>query len=501
MSSAMSERQNVQLTGPYDSLRDYIVALEARGRLLRIKEMDQDQYEATGFAYRLIEKCGHYEAPAFLIERIKINGRWMDGPIISNLYGGWDTEAMAFGVETITEDQHDMYRATLKKVKSLADDQGQWKKIKPELIERHSAPCKDVVITGDDVDLFQFPWLKSNPKDAGQYINTASVILEDPELGRNVAINRCQVKSKNKLGLNIKGQDGFTILMTKLKRGERTAKVAVVQGVDPIVYTMSCSKLAGPGDDELEIAGGLRGKPVEVVKCETSDILVPAHAELVIEGEIPIDQKEEEGPFAEVYGYLGQLIPQNFIINVKAITHRHNPWFINAFSGATKLRPKAPTEADNYFKYKKIIPNFVDCYSPDEAMGITILSIDKRFPGEGLAAGQIGATSDFFSKVIIVVDKDVDVSRLTQVLHAVGSRWQPHPATMFIKKARGIVLDPSTPVRRLTSKIIIDATKQLPEEGGPDSWPAVSRQLLEEHCPDVFNLVDDKWSDYWKDFD
>ena len=126
MSAALSDRQNVQLTGPYDSLRAFVAALEARGRLIRIKEMDQDQYEGTGFAYRLIEKYGHYEAPAFLIERIKINGRWMDGPIISNLYGGWDTEAMAFGVEAITEDQNDMYRATLKKVKSLAGGQGQW---------------------------------------------------------------------------------------------------------------------------------------------------------------------------------------------------------------------------------------------------------------------------------------------------------------------------------------------------------------------------------------
>jgi 3-polyprenyl-4-hydroxybenzoate decarboxylase len=98
MSTSASNAKPIQLTGPFDSFRDYLTALEARGRLLRIAEMDQDRFEPAGFAYRMIEEHGFYKAPAFLIERVKINGRWMDGPVLGNAYPGWDSEALAFGV-------------------------------------------------------------------------------------------------------------------------------------------------------------------------------------------------------------------------------------------------------------------------------------------------------------------------------------------------------------------------------------------------------------------
>ncbi len=497
MSTAISNRPNVQTSGPYESLRDYITALEARGRLLRIEEMDQDQFEATAFAYRLTEKYGFYEAPAFLIERIKINGAWMDGPIISNLYGGWDMEAMCFGVDDISDDQNEMYRGTLKRLKGLADHNSTWPKRKPEAIDARNAPCKEVVLTGDDVDLYRFPWLKSNPADGGQYINTGSVILEDPELGRNVAINRLQIKGKRKIGVNIKGQDGWVFLMTKKRKGEREVDAAVVLGTDPIVYALSGSKLAALGEDELEVAGGLKGKPIDIVKCETNDLHVPAQAEMIIEGKIPLDDKEAEGPFAEVYGYMGPVIPENFYMNVEAITHRTKPWFVNAFSGATKLHHTIPSEADEYFKQKKNIPNLVAIHSPPEARGVVILSIEKTAPGDGMTAGMQAAASSFFSKTIIIVDKDIDVVSLPQVFHAMGARWQPNPASVVIPQARGAVLDPSTPQRRLTSKMIIDATRQWPEEGGPDPWPSLSRDILEKQYPGAFEIVDANWDDYW----
>ncbi len=500
MSTARADKPNVQSTGPYRSLRDYIAALEARGRLLRVQEMDQDEFEATAFAYRLTEKYGIYDAPAFLIERIKIAGTWRDGPIISNLYGGWDMEAQCFGVADITNNQREMYKVTLKKLKGLSDHQGTWPKQKPKTVTRQDAPCKEVIVLGDDVDLFRFPWLKSNPGDAGQYINTGAVILEDPELGRNVAINRCQIKGKRKIGINIKGQDGWVFLMTKKRRGEKVADAAVVLGTDPLVYAMSGSKLAGLGEDELEVAGGLAGKPIEIVKCETSNLRVPAEAEMIIEGTIPLDDKEAEGPFAEVYGYMGPIIPQNFYMNVEAITHRTHPWFINAFSGATKLHHTIPSEADEYFKQKKNIPNLVAVHSPPEARGVVVLSIDKNAPGDGMTAGMQAAASSFFSKAIVIVDKDIDVTSLAQVFHAMGARWQPNPASVVIPQARGTVLDPSTPQHRLTSKMIIDATRQFPEEGGPDPWPALSRHILKEQNPGAFEMVDAKWDDYWTSF-
>lgn len=157
-------------------------------------------------------------------------------------------------------------------------------------------------------------------------------------------------------------------------------------------------------------------------------------------------------------------------------------------------------EAHSYLKYKKTIPNLVAIHSLNEAMGITVASIDKKLPSEGMAAGQQIAASNRMVKVMIVVDKDVDVLNVPQVLHAVSSRWQPYPASLIVRQALASGLEPSAPEHGLISNIVIDATKQLPQEGGPATWPAVSRDLLEEHCPEAFDLVDAKWAEYWKNF-
>jgi 4-hydroxy-3-polyprenylbenzoate decarboxylase len=492
---------NSYLTGPYESLRDYIAALDARGRLLRLKKMDQDRYEATAFVYRMIENLGYYESPAILIEKIKINGRWMDGPIIANLYGGLDTEAMAYGVEDITNNQEQMFRAVQEKILSLARDNGEWTRIKPVLVDKGEAPCKEIIVSEADVDIFRYPWLKNNPGDAGQYINSGGVVLEDPQLGRNVGTYRCQVKAAKKIGVNPEpGQNGWKFLMGMREQGRKVAHAAIVLGTDPIVFSMSSTKVAGLGEDELEFAGGFKGKPVELVKCETSDIRVPANAEMIIEGEIPLDDDEAEGPYAEMYGYMGTAKPQNFYMNIKAITHRKDPWFVNVFTGVTKDRHHAPMEVTDFLRFRKAIPNLVAIHSPLWAVGVTVLSIDKKFPGEGIAAGEHVAAGRLVTKTVIVVDKDVDVLNFRSVLHAVGSRWQPQPASLTIPQMTGMPssIDPSTPVSGITSKIIIDATKQLPSEGGPASWAPVSRTVLEEHCPEAFDLVDGKWQEYFR---
>lgn len=501
MPDSSSRSRNIQLTGPFDSLRDYVVALEARGRLLRIKEMDQDQFETTGFAHRLVEKFGITGAPAFLVEKVKINGQWIKGPVISNLFGGYDTEAMGFGVEDITDDQSEMYRSAVAVLVDRADANGEWPRHKPIVTTEKHAPCKQVKIVGDNIDILQYPWLKCNPADGGRYINCGAVITEDPEFGRNVGTYRCQVKSKTKIGVNPEpSKDGWRQLMAARKRGEKVMKAAVVLGADPITWAMSCAKIARLGEDEYELAGGLRGKPVEVIKCETSDILVPANAEMIIEGEIPLDQEEEEGPHAEMFGYLGHKRDANFFMNVKAVTHRRDPMFINVHTGVTRGFHTSPLEASAFLKYKKTIPNIVAFHSLDGAMGIMVVSIKKRAAGDGLAVGQQVAATNRVAKVTIVVDDDVDVLNTRQVMHAVGSRWQPHPATLVIPHAWGSVIDPSAAKPGVISKIVIDATRQYPEEGGPASWPPVSRQLLEDGCPQVFDLVDRNWPDYWATF-
>ena len=131
--------RNVPPTGPYDTLRDYLAALDARGRLLRIDRMDQDEFEATGFAYRLIEEFGVNRAPTFIIDEIKIGGKWIKGPVVSNLFGGWDMEAMGLGVEEITDDYEKMYRAAKDKLIGMRDENGNWQRIKPTSVKKENA--------------------------------------------------------------------------------------------------------------------------------------------------------------------------------------------------------------------------------------------------------------------------------------------------------------------------------------------------------------------------
>ncbi len=491
--------EELKTTGPYDTLRDYIAALEARGRLLRVKEVDQDKYEATAFVYRMLDKLGADKAPALLFEKVKINGKWLEGPVLGNIYCGWDTSAMMFGVDKVTDDPGKMYRATVNKLMSFVDEGGQWKKIEPIVVDKSKAPCKEVIDMGEEVDLYKFPWLKNNPGDAAQYISANAVIMEDPKLGRNVGNYRCMVKGKNKIGVNPeRGQHGWSFMMAAKKRGEKVKQAAIALGVDPIVYAMSSTKVAGLGEDELEFAGGLKGKPVELVKCETSDILVPAQAEMIIEGEIPTGEMEDEGPYGERFGYMG-LKHKNFYMNVKAITYRKKPLILNSFTGVTRTTHMIPWQIGRFIKLKKLIPSLVDMYSLRGAQGITVISINKRFPGEGLAAGQHVVASRTV-KVAIVVDKDIDVTNITQVLHAVATRWQPDPASVIIPHSLCGRLEPSAPQRGVSSNIVIDATQQLPKEGGPEFWPPVSRVVLEEKAPESFELVDEKWPEYWKEW-
>lgn len=258
--------------------------------------------------------------------------------------------------------------------------------------------------------------------------------------------------------------------------------------------------MAQLGEDELEIAGGLRGRPVEIVRCETSGVRVPAHAEIVLEGEISATETEEEGPYGEVYGYMGLKKPQNFFMDVKAITCRRSPWIVNAFAGITKLTMSLPQIVANNIAFRKIIPNLVEFYRPIETIGVAVLSIDKRFPGDGMTAGQHVAANDLFAKLVIVVDRDVDVRNKTEIFQAIGTRWQPHPASQLIPQTRGFPLDPSAPTRWMTSKMIVDATRQWPAEGGPEKPPRISREILEEMSPGTFELVASRWQEYWKDW-
>lgn len=476
---------------PFDTLRDYMQALDDHGLLLRIPEIDQDAFHATALFYRATDEFGMFGAPAFLFGKLKIDGRWVDGPVVANHQGNLHTDAIVFGVEPVPGDGRESYRqAKAKLAQVLKDNGGRYPQIPPVQIQAKDALCKQVVLKGDDIDLTRFAFIETNPADAGRYVNTASVFMHDPEMGGNFGTYRCQLRGPRLLGLNPEpGQTGWRMLTRARERGDKLARVSLVLGQDPVMWFISGTRVAGrmPGSppiDELALAGGFRGRAMDVVKSETSDMLVPAHAEMVIEGEVPLQEAGlPEGPFGEMFGYLGPAKAENFWINVTAVTHRRDPWLMNAFTGMQRGMVTSPQDALYEFMLRRAVPNLVEMYQPQDTMGVAIMAIDKTEPGQAMKAGRLVAQRNPIAKVIIVVDKDIDVMDRTQVMFALGSRWQPHPASEIIRDIGGILTDPSQPEQGKTSKIIIDATRQWPAEGGRAEFPETNRALLEEGAP------------------
>ncbi|WKZ12513.1 MAG: UbiD family decarboxylase [Gammaproteobacteria bacterium] len=482
---------------PFDTFRDWMRALERHGLLMRLPRLDQDAYEATALTYRLMDRFGWYGAPAVMADEVRIDGQWVQGPLIINNQGHWDTEAMLFGLEPVAGDGPATYRRAMAHFTKILDENGgRLPQLSPVAIARDKAPVKERVLRGDQIDLTKFAFIQSNPGDAGRYINTGSVFTEDPELGLNFGTYRCQLRGPRLIGVNPEpGQRAWKMFNAQKERGEKIARVSIVLGQDPMVWMISGSPLTkGIRDDELALAGGLRGKPVEVVKSETNDHMIPAHAEMVIEGEVPLQEPMlPEGPFGEMYGYLGLKKDENFWMRVTCVTHRKNPWILNQFTGVTRGFCTAPMEAFALYRLKKMLPGLVDLHGPVEINGWAFASIDKTRAGQALEIGRRIAQIVGLYKIVVVVDKEIDVLDRTEVMHTVGSRWQPYPAAEILKDVNGMPLDPSSPNRPKTSKIVIDATRQWPGEGGPAVYPERNRDLLRQLAPGAFPLVDAQW--------
>ena len=479
-------------TGPYDSLRDYMEAIETHGNVIRIEAIDQDAYELTGFMYKLIDKHGWLGAPTVIVESVKISGEWVQGPIVINQYGMAAHEAMAIGVplDDIEAGQHvQNYKKALKKMMDI----GELSSIETKTIDQVAAPSKEVILKENEINILDFAFIQTNPGDNGRFINTGNLVTIDPETGRNVGTYRMQIKGPRKIGISPeKGQDGWKFLMNMKEKGEDVAQAAVVLGTDPIVFAMSSSKTARSGQDELEIAGGFKGKPVEVVKCENSDILVPANVEMIIEGEIPLNDLEKEGPFGEMYGYMGLPHEEQFYMNIKTITHRVNPMIVNQFTGVTRGYITTPGEAASLRGFSKFMPELRGFHIPIDHVGFLFLSIEKTKPHQAI---ELAEKFNFLplGKIVIVVDEDVDIHNTKEVFQTVGARWQPYPGAKLIEDGPGFFLDPSAKTRGKSSRILIDATRQLPEENGPSPYPKLNKEHLVEHAPEIFALVEEKW--------
>jgi 4-hydroxy-3-polyprenylbenzoate decarboxylase len=490
---------------PFTSMRDYVSALEAQNLLIRIPRVDQDVYEGTALMYRARDLYGMRGAPAFLFEDVRINGRWIKGPLLINESGhGWG-ESIIYGLEPADDgpviiNTSDSYRQARSHVEQmLGDNDGEYATIDPLAIDAADAPCKEVILTGDDIDLTKFAFIQCNPSDAGRYINTGCVFTRHPKYGVNFGTYRCHLRGPREIGLLTSvGQTGYRHLMAARDRGEKIGRVSIVLTPDPYVWSVSGSKMSYGRDgivDELSIAGGLAGRPIEVVKSETNDIMIPAHAEMVIEGEVPLDDLRPEGPYGEMVGYMGQRFEQVPWMRVTAVTHRRNPMLMNNFTGVQAGTPMAARHARPFYLLKQKMPEIVDWFPDTRSVGTTYVSIKKTRAGQGLDVAKAIIEDDYFSKILVVVDDDIDVMNQREMLMAIGSRWQPSGNHKVYESLPALPIDPSIVIPGKSSKIAIDATIQWPEEGGPENFAMLNRTALNEGAPDAFGIMDDKYAD------
>jgi 4-hydroxy-3-polyprenylbenzoate decarboxylase len=497
--AAMALATSAQKLAPFDSLRDYVAAMEAAGNVMRFDRVDQDAYEGTALMYRLVDLYGLYRAPVVIFENVKIDGEWIKGPVIANQLRHVEAETLIFGLDSVPQDDSaTWHRARQHLDELLADNNGKYPEIAPNVLPRDKALCKQVKLTGDQIDIRKFPFFRNNPGDSGRFLNTTSVFTRDPETGLNIGTYRCEIKGPRRIAVGSgEGQSGYNMLMAAKERGENNVPVTLVVGHDPMVWLVSGSRIPGRFGkkpiDELATAGGLRGKAVEAVKCDSNDFLVPAHSEMVIEGTVDFDSSEPNGPYGEGTGYMGAIYEKAFVMTVNTVTHRKDPWITNDFTGVSRPLIEQPGAALTVSQFKRFFPQISDYRYMDS---VTWFRVRKTEPGQALEIGKKIANMIPVFKIIIMVDEDIDLWSDADRFRAFATRWQPAPAShIFSDLMPTMPLETSAPQTGMTSKIIIDATRQWPEEGGPKDFPRFSRDILENEAPDIFAALNEKWGD------
>jgi 4-hydroxy-3-polyprenylbenzoate decarboxylase len=328
----------------------------------------------------------------------------------------------------------------------------------------------------DKARLSKLPILKCWPKDAGRFITLPLVFTKDPETGdRNIGMYRMQVFDDKSTGMHWQTQKDGAIHAQKAKRLGKKLEVAVVIGADPATVFSAVVPLPY-GLDELLFAGFVRGSGVELIKCKTVDIDVPAEAEIVLEGTVDPDDLREEGPFGDHTGVYTpvELFP---VFRITCITHRKNPIYLTTIVG------KPPME--DYYMGKTIertflpllqkqIPELIEMNFPMEGTfnNAVIVSIDKAYPFQArkVAHAIFGLGQLSFTKFVIVVDKTVNVHDLSAVALAVFNNIDPKRDMSFVEGPVD-TLNHAAPIKDFGSKVCIDATAKMKEEGYTRVWP------------------------------
>ncbi len=463
---------NITLDGgkklPYKDLREFLKELEKRGEFTNLKKEVEDGFEVFNIIWRLNDLQG----PAFMA---KIKG--YDTPLVSNILGTLDRWALACGfpLGKTQFEYRDLFSQKVAAEKEWAE---------PELVS--AAPCKDVILKGDEVNLTKFPILKWHPKDGGAFITLPIAVTRDDRFGKNAGIYRMMVLDKNKTTIMcVQLQDIGIHIGRAMAKKKETIPCSIAIGVDPSIVVAAATKLR-LGQNEIAFASSLRGgEPVEVVKCETNDLEVPATSEIVLEGEISVTEREREGPLSEFTGYFEEPVVVN-TFKVNCITHRKDPIYVMTVEGHRHSEGESvrlvPQMASFHEQCKGRISAFSNSYLPPSGRGcLAVISIRKRLPGWGKQAIFQAASIPYVAaavNVIVVVDDDINPADVEQVMWSISTRVDPEKDVLILPPVGGIPSNPAAPVRpdvyastgatdvSLCSKVGIDATLKMgPEEG------------------------------------
>ena len=459
----------------FKNLREFIERLEKEGELARILTLVDAELEIAEITDRVSKSP--QGGKALLFENVK--GSRI--PLLINAFGSYKRMAMAMGAENI-EGAAQRISAFLslkgmpKTFSGKMDLLGQMidlSKIPPRLVSQ--APCQEVVLK-DGFKLSDLPILKCWPKDGGRFITLPLVFTRDPETGeRNVGMYRMHVYDDRSTGMHWQTQKDGAIHAEKARKLGKKLEVAVVIGCDPATVFSAVVPLPY-GLDELLFSGFIRSAGVELVKCKTIDMEVPAESEIVLEGTVDPNDLRQEGPFGDHTGVYTpvELFP---VFRVRCITHRKDPIYLTTIVG------KPPME--DYYMGKAIertflpilqkqIPELYDMNFPMEGTfnNAVIVSIDKNYPFQArkVAHAIWGLGQLSFTKVVVVVDKTVDVHDLGAVTLAVFNNIDPKRDLSFVEGPVD-TLNHASPVRDFGSKVCVDATTKRPDEGYARVWP------------------------------
>jgi 4-hydroxy-3-polyprenylbenzoate decarboxylase len=475
----------------YRDLRDFLRALEQNRELKRIPFEVDPILEITEFADRAVKQNG----PALLFEKPKGYGI----PVLINAFASMRKMELALEVASVEE-----VAARIVEFLEMRMPEGLIGKLKmlPKLAEMGAffpkvvsqGACQEVVRT-DSFSLLDYPILQCWPEDGGRFITLPLVFSRNPDTGkRNCGMYRMQVFDDRTAGMHWQThKQGAEHYRRRMREGKQTRMdVAVAIGSDPA--TMYSAILPLPPDlDEMMIAGFLRGKPVEMVKCETSDLEVPANAEIVLEGYVELGELRREGPFGDHTGFYS-LDDDYPVFHATCVTHRKNPIYATTIVG--------PPPMEDFYMGKAIeriflplmrlqLPEVRDICMPAEGIfhNMILVSIRKSYP---LHARKVmhaiwGLGQAMFSKCIVVVDEDVDVQNVREVAWKALNNIDPERDIQFVMGPIDS-LDHASRLPNYGSKMGVDATRKWKEEGFVRPWPDVIRMN-----EDVKQRVDELW--------